>query len=106
MTPRKKTSDNTPTKKRAARRANATDSAKKTNTPSSPPVDSPAPAASFDKQPVSTGRGAAVAERQRRIAETAYRLFQQRGGEHGHALEDWLRAERQIDAEERRRQRP
>jgi hypothetical protein len=30
------------------------------------------------------------------VAELAYELFQQRGGEHGHDLEDWLEAERRV----------
>jgi len=29
----------------------------------------------------------------RRIATTAYELYQQRGGEDGHDVEDWLKAE-------------
>jgi len=31
-----------------------------------------------------------------RIADKAYELYVQRGHEHGHDLEDWLEAERQI----------
>jgi len=31
-----------------------------------------------------------------RIAERAYELYVQRGQEHGHDIEDWLEAERQI----------
>ena len=31
-----------------------------------------------------------------RIADKAYELYVQRGQEHGHDLEDWLEAERQI----------
>lgn len=31
-----------------------------------------------------------------RIRERAYELFQQRGGEHGHDLDDWLKAEAEI----------
>ena len=34
-----------------------------------------------------------------RIARRAHEIYQARGGEHGKALEDWLRAEREIDAE-------
>src|SRR5690348_3304084 len=30
------------------------------------------------------------------IAQRAYELFQQRGGEHGRDLEDWLAAEREL----------
>ncbi len=37
-----------------------------------------------------------------RIAARAYDLFLQRGGEHGHAEEDWLEAERQINTEMQR----
>ena len=31
-----------------------------------------------------------------RIAERAYALYEQRGREEGHDLEDWLQAEREI----------
>lgn len=34
-----------------------------------------------------------------RIAKRAHEIYEARGGEHGKALEDWLRAEREIDAE-------
>jgi hypothetical protein len=33
---------------------------------------------------------------QARIARRAYELFEQRGREHGHDREDWLRAEQDI----------
>ena len=32
------------------------------------------------------------------IAQIAYRLFEERGGQHGHDVEDWLEAERQFAA--------
>ena len=32
------------------------------------------------------------------IARRAHELFQQRGGLHGHDLDDWLEAERQISS--------
>lgn len=35
---------------------------------------------------------------QRLIAERAYQLYQMRGGAHGHDLDDWLAAEREIMA--------
>lgn len=35
-----------------------------------------------------------------RIADRAYELYMQRGQEHGHDLEDWVEAERQILAKE------
>lgn len=35
-------------------------------------------------------------ELQTRIAERAYSLYEQRNREDGHALEDWLQAEREI----------
>ena len=31
-----------------------------------------------------------------RIAERAYQLYEQRGREDGHALDDWLQAEREL----------
>jgi hypothetical protein len=34
-----------------------------------------------------------------RIARRAHEIYLARGGEHGKALEDWLQAEREIDAE-------
>ena len=47
-----------------------------------------------------TQRGAGVAEpRIERIARRAHELYEARGGTHGRALEDWLQAEREIDAE-------
>lgn len=33
---------------------------------------------------------------QTRIARRAYELFEERGREHGHDQEDWLRAEQEI----------
>ena len=40
----------------------------------------------------------ATAERLKRIAEAAYRRAQQRNFAPGHDLEDWLEAEREVDA--------
>jgi hypothetical protein len=37
--------------------------------------------------------------RMNRIARRAHEIYEGRGGEHGQAVEDWLRAEREIDAE-------
>ena len=37
---------------------------------------------------------------QQRIAERAYHFYVERGAEHGHALEDWLRAEREVLGDE------
>jgi len=34
-----------------------------------------------------------------RIARRAHEIYQARGGENGKALEDWLRAEQEIDQE-------
>jgi hypothetical protein len=30
------------------------------------------------------------------VARRAYELYRARGGDHGHDLEDWLRAEREL----------
>lgn len=40
------------------------------------------------------------------IAARAYERFIERGREHGHDLEDWLEAEREIAEEARRRSDP
>jgi hypothetical protein len=32
----------------------------------------------------------------REIARRAYELYEERGGEHGHDLDDWLQAEREL----------
>jgi len=42
----------------------------------------------------------AVETPHQRIAERAYRLYQDRGAEDGHALEDWLQAEQEVLGEE------
>ena len=34
-----------------------------------------------------------------RIAQRAYSIYERRGGEDGSSMEDWLQAEREIDAE-------
>ena len=38
-------------------------------------------------------RAANAGAADQKVAQVAYELFLQRGGEHGHDLEDWLRAE-------------
>ena len=38
--------------------------------------------------------------RMNRIAKRAHEIYESRGGEHGKALNDWLQAEREIDAED------
>jgi hypothetical protein len=38
-----------------------------------------------------------VESRMNQIARRAHELYEARGGSHGTALEDWLRAEREID---------
>ena len=35
--------------------------------------------------------------REERVREVAHRRFMERGGEHGHDVEDWTEAEREID---------
>ena len=37
--------------------------------------------------------------RPNRIARRAHEIYEARAGEHGKALEDWLQAEREIDAD-------
>jgi hypothetical protein len=53
-----------------------------------------------DLSPSIPGVGDKTSEsRMNRIARRAHEIYEARGGEHGKALEDWLQAERQIDAE-------
>ena len=52
------------------------------------------------ESPRETLRSKPAAEpRIERIARRAHELYEARGGTHGRALEDWLQAEREIDAE-------
>ena len=37
--------------------------------------------------------------RMNRIARRAHEIYEGRGGVHGKALDDWLQAEREVDAE-------
>jgi hypothetical protein len=46
--------------------------------------------------PRSAPKAAADEERQMLIAKRAYELYSERGFGHGHALDDWLEAEREI----------
>ena len=48
---------------------------------------------------VSGASATSPASRFERIAQRAYALYERRGGEGGSAVEDWLQAEREIDAE-------
>ena len=43
------------------------------------------------------------ADREERIRQRAYQLYEQRGCEHGHDVEDWLMAERELPGAEARR---
>jgi Protein of unknown function (DUF2934) len=44
-----------------------------------------------------SGRTAAEADREERIRLRAYELYEARGGEDGHDVEDWLEAKAEID---------
>ena len=37
--------------------------------------------------------------RMNKIGRRAHEIYEARGGEHGKAMEDWLQAEREVDAE-------
>ncbi len=43
--------------------------------------------------------GASVLSAQEQIARRAYEMFLNRGGDHGHDLEDWLKAERELNGQ-------
>ena len=57
-------------------------------------------AQSTKRVPVQSHKSASLAEKMSRLLEKvrlrANELFQQRGGEHGHDLDDWLRAEDEL----------
>jgi hypothetical protein len=54
------------------------------------------------KKPSSGGNQQHDEEFYARVARKAYELFEQRGGEHGHHVDDWLEAERLVKEEMRR----
>jgi hypothetical protein len=66
-----------------------------------------------DEKPRAASQGATLGarsahptteSRMNRIARRAHEIYEARGGEHGKDMEDWLNAERQIDAEIEREQ--
>jgi len=60
--------------------------------------------ADIPKSPLPTGLiplDDATADRLKRIAEAAYKRAQQRNFAPGHDLEDWLEAEKEVDAHTR-----
>lgn len=65
---------------------------RKTRTTSKPKPPSPA----VRKSPEGRGGKAPGLSADARIAIRAYELYEQRGRQDGYALEDWLRAEREI----------
>ena len=72
---------------------------KSTNTP-----DLPSPAAESDGQSEREGTGEAPLDGTQagplspeRIAARAYEIYRERGGQHGHDMEDWLEAERELN---------
>jgi hypothetical protein len=58
-------------------------------------VDPMAPAHEPDESPVQAERPV-VGSSQAEVAKEAYALFLERGGVHGHDVEDWLRAEQLV----------
>jgi len=53
----------------------------------------------FVRAPQTRGHTRPADSRLNRIARRAHEIYQARGGENGKALEDWLRAEQEIDRE-------
>jgi hypothetical protein len=49
-----------------------------------------------DEEPASTGEAQPATVTDDEIARRAYDLFLSRRGEHGHDVEDWLQAEREL----------
>ena len=58
------------------------------------------PASATLRSPTPLSRSAPKEPRIERIARRAHEIYVARGGEHGKALDDWLQAEREIDAED------
>lgn len=50
-----------------------------------------------DNRPVQ--KPASPESRMDRISQRAYEIYQRRGGQGGHEMDDWLQAEREIDGE-------
>ena len=67
--------------------------ASSSGSPDNRPGSSARPAEPAPAPPAATGES-----RLNRISKRAYELYESRGGTHGFALEDWLQAEREIDA--------
>jgi len=71
------------------------------------PASDDRPAADVAAESRTTDEASAAPERERdpaqfrmnRIAARAHEIYEARGGEHGRAMDDWLQAEREIDAE-------
>ena len=60
----------------------------------------PALAAATDAVAQTTATAADV-NREEEVAQRAYELYEQRGGEPGHAWDDWFQAERELRARPR-----
>jgi len=56
----------------------------------------------FDERSLPVAEDAWRDERSDRIAVRAFEIYEARGGEHGRDLDDWLRAEEEIDDEIRK----
>ena len=68
------------------------------------PIAQVAPAAPLAQKPVGAGRAAPAAAyvpTLDEIALRAYQIYQRRGGMHGHDVDDWVEAERQLRKEHR-----
>lgn len=63
-------------------------------------ADPPVPAETAVALPAEAGTAHERPARHERIAVAAYRRAEQRGFEAGAELDDWLQAEREIDAED------
>jgi len=57
----------------------------------------PNPTPNLTKTMPISGRNAVEADREEQIRMRAYELYEARGGEDGHDIEDWLEAEAEIN---------
>jgi hypothetical protein len=57
------------------------------------------PQASPAKSPIIAASAPRVQASQRRIKDRAFEIFEKRGSQHGHDLQDWFHAEHQVLAQ-------
>jgi Protein of unknown function (DUF2934) len=73
-----------------------TESTKKTTTRRKTSASASGPRATADKRKAAASKVTAINVSHEEIARLAHRFWAERGGQHGHDAEDWLRAEQEL----------